>query len=368
MIAVAEDGRVLAHYGALAQRALVDGRWTVFLQAVDSFCDPRARGGLARGGLFARVGRAFERAFVGLPITAAPAANTASAANVAPAANLASVANPAPGPAVPDTDGTCPGGTGGADSQQSECGARGLERAPFIWGLPVLPAWRSGRGQLGYGQLRQLLLLVGEVEQLEACEGSAGDSATTVRELGPDELPPNACDILARRLLMTRRVGVLRDRAWLAWRYRQRPAVEYHLALAERGGELLGLAVARIIDTRAESQPWLLPAPFPGQLEAANPAGKCLVLCEWCVPAGEDARPVGRALLAWARERAQAAGARSIHIHLGERSAEFQALQAAGFKVRATGRTVAARSFLPRRDLVWFADHLEVSLGDTDLI
>ena len=57
-----------------------------------------------------------------------------------------------------------------------------------------------------------------------------------------------------------------------------------------------------------------------------------------------------------------------LRLHLGERSPEFTALQGAGFSVRATGRTVAAHSCLARRDLVWFADHLEVSLGDTDLV
>ncbi len=319
MIAVDGKGRVLAHYGARAQRALVEGRWTVFLQAVDSFCEPRARGGLARAGLFARVGRAFEEAFVGPPHGAADGG--------------------------PELD---------------------VERAPFIWGLPVLPAWRSGRSNLGYGHMRQLLLLVAEVEPAGPGEraGSpvAADARLEIRQLPPGEALPASCDSLSRTLLLGTRAGVLRDRAWLEWRYRARPGVDYDIALVERTGDLLGLAVARVCSA-------LAPAP-PGQSSSREPgdAAPGLVICEWCVPAGDAARGVRGALLKWARERARVAGVGELRLHLGERSPEFTALQGAGFSVRATGRTVAAHSCLARRDLVWFADHLEVSLGDTDLV
>ena len=294
MIALDEEGRVLAHYAGLPQRALVDGEPALHLQAVDSFCDPSRRGGLARAGLFVRVGRAFAQVFVGPP---------------------------------------------GNGVEQTE------EKASFIWGLPVLPAWRSGRDHLGYGQLRRMLLLSADPEDLRTAHGDG--KALEIAEWGPAEPIPACMDELARLALIGTRAGVLRDRAWMQWRYRERPEVDYHLALVQRAGQPLGAAVAR------EGE-------FDGR--------RGLLLCEWIVaPVGEPDQ-TRAALLVWARDRARATGVSEIIAHLGERAAEFLPLQEAGFVVRATGRTVAARSFHRRRDLVWFADHLEVSLGDTDLV
>ena len=65
MLAVGADGRVLAHYAGLGVRVrTVDGELHAS-QAVDSFCDPGVRGGLARRGLFARVGEAYATRFCG---------------------------------------------------------------------------------------------------------------------------------------------------------------------------------------------------------------------------------------------------------------------------------------------------------------
>jgi hypothetical protein len=64
VLALAADGRVLAQYAGLPQRALVEGEPAVLTQAVDSFCVPSARA-LGRRGAFTRAGEAFAARFCG---------------------------------------------------------------------------------------------------------------------------------------------------------------------------------------------------------------------------------------------------------------------------------------------------------------
>ncbi len=59
MLAVAEDGEVLAHYAAIPVRMLVGGLGIRAGQPVDSFSLPEARRGLAAGRMFGRVVEAF---------------------------------------------------------------------------------------------------------------------------------------------------------------------------------------------------------------------------------------------------------------------------------------------------------------------
>lgn len=105
VLAVTEEGRVLAQYAGLPQRVLLDGQPGFFSQSVDSMADPEFRR-LAREPLFVQVGRAFDAGFGGEP---------------------------------PDKD-------------------------TLMWGLPVPIAFRIGKKQLKYELVRQQHKLSGPIE------------------------------------------------------------------------------------------------------------------------------------------------------------------------------------------------------------
>jgi hypothetical protein len=96
VLAVCEDGRVLAQYAGIPQRVLLDGQPGHFSQSVDSMADPEFRR-LAREPLFVQVGRAFDAGF-------------------------------------------------GGDAP---------EKDTLMWGLPVPAAFRIGKKQLKYELVRQ---------------------------------------------------------------------------------------------------------------------------------------------------------------------------------------------------------------------
>ncbi|MSR61536.1 MAG: hypothetical protein EXS08_03690 [Planctomycetes bacterium] len=106
-LAVTPEGRVLAQYAGLPQRALVDGQPTCFSQSVDSMADPEARK-LAREPLFVQVGRAFDAAY----------------------------------------------------------GGEGAGQDMLMWGLPVPVAYRIGKKQLKYQLVRQQHKLSVALERL----------------------------------------------------------------------------------------------------------------------------------------------------------------------------------------------------------
>jgi hypothetical protein len=64
VLALAADGRVLAQYAGLPQRARVEGEPATLTQAVDSFCVPTARA-LGRRGAFTRAGETFAAEYCG---------------------------------------------------------------------------------------------------------------------------------------------------------------------------------------------------------------------------------------------------------------------------------------------------------------
>lgn len=216
-------------------------------------------------------------------------------------------------------------------------------RAPgadaFMWGLPDPPAWRIGRTFLGYQVVRNLNRLV-RAPDAPATASPAGPQATA-HEV---ESVPAGVDELFERVAAERGALVVRDRAHLRWRYFEHPHLRYRMAVSGDGPSPRGLAVYRA-----------------GVLDG-EPSG---ILCDWLVPAGE--REAADALCAWALAAAES-DSLPLTAVFPEIAPEFQAFQRAGFRVRATKRTVVARSY--RRDISvdWLRGHWYMTLGDTDLV
>jgi hypothetical protein len=214
-------------------------------------------------------------------------------------------------------------------------GGRSPGADAFMWGLPDPPAWRIGRTFLGYQVVRNLNRLV------RAPEAPSAGAAGAAHEV---ESVPAGVDELFERVAAERGALVVRDRAHLRWRYFEHPHLRYRMAVFGDGTPPRGLAVYRA-----------------GVLDG-EPSG---ILCDWLVPAA-DTRAAD-ALRAWALAAAQGDGLPLAAV-FPEITPEFPAFQRAGFRVRATKRTLVARSY--RRDISvdWLRAHWYLTLGDTDLV
>lgn len=181
-LALAADGRVVAHYAAIRQRMVVDGAARWFSQSVDSFADPTFASGLARARAFLATGELFASTF------------------------------------------------GGAD----------VERDHVMWGLPVPSAWRIGHHGLGYEIVRTPCTLRREVE----LESRVAPEAPDV-ELAELEAPPADLERLCARVAIDERAIWARDARNATWRFVEHPTWRYRFAAARRAGELVGWAVTR---------------------------------------------------------------------------------------------------------------------------
>jgi hypothetical protein len=112
MAAFDAEGRALAQYAGVPQRARLDGERVYFTQSVGSFCLPEARG-LGHHSLFVRTGFEYAKEYVS------------------------------------------PGGDA------------------WTWGYPVLPARRIGERSLGYERVREQMMLVAAPDAIQAAPSSA---------------------------------------------------------------------------------------------------------------------------------------------------------------------------------------------------
>lgn len=109
------------------------------------------------------------------------------------------------------------------------------------WGFPDPAPMRVGLRYLGYEVLRDVLFLVRAVDGPRP-PTDPGLDVQPVRAFGPQ-----ADALFARCAERGQRTGLVRDGAYLDWRYAAHPDVDYVLLEAReaRGGSLVGLAVAR---------------------------------------------------------------------------------------------------------------------------
>jgi len=210
--------------------------------------------------------------------------------------------------------------------------AHGGRDDALYFGWPVEAAWRVGARSLGYEAVRTQCALV-----LPPAAAPAGGAP--VEPLASfDEQALWLFERCAPRFSC----AVVRDAAWLSWRYLEHPRGPARcLGVRDDAGVLRGLAVCA----------------------RATLAGRDLeLLLELLVP--EDEPEVARALVAAAR----ATQAQALAAWLPERSAWFARLQDWGARVHPTPWRMAARAFAPRVDAAWLASDGWFTLGDSDLV
>ena len=207
----------------------------------------------------------------------------------------------------------------------------------IMWGLPVPPAWRVGKTYLDYELVRTQLKLVAPVDGL--CLGASG--AVEVEEVS--EFPEEVRALAERRSALSGAMAV-RDKAQLDWRFVQHPEKSYRIALAKRGGELVGCSVAST-----------------GAFDQAQSA----LVCDWIADPGDA--EAQSALLAWQAECARAAGEEHLTTILPDSAPEWLSFQRAGFRVRPTQYFLVGRNYTKRYSMIWLYHNWFYTLGDTDL-
>ena len=209
----------------------------------------------------------------------------------------------------------------------------------LMYGLPVPAAWRVGRDQLQYSMLSPLWRLEGEAVTLGGLET---DSDVCV-EAG--DRVPDGVDALFENAATGRAARVIKDRRHLAWRYDARPEGEYLWLRALRNQELVGWMVLAQGAVEGQTALWIMDA---------------------LVGRGDDG--ARRALMAAAGRQARDRGLDTLACIATDACHEWDALQRLGLRVVHSGYSFAGRSYEPRRPVAWWAEHLSLALGDTDLL
>ena len=283
ILAFTDDGKVAGQFGAVTQRVLIDGRPALFSQGVDHMVDAAYRKGLRRDSLLAVLGNTIARLHGG---------------------------------PLPHQD-------------------------SVMWGAPVPAAWRVGKTFVRYEAIRTQLKLQAAPEEL--LPGAAGGAEVEEVQAFPAEVGR-----LFERVRVDgrRRAIAVRDRPQLDWRFCSHPEKSYSIALARRGGELLGYAVF----TR-------------GDFDGAKDEG---LVCDWLVAPGEERAQ--HALLAWLAARARTAGLERLTAIFPDTVPEWLWFQRQGFRARPTRYFIIGRQYARGIDMTWLHRNWTYTLGDTDLV
>lgn len=213
----------------------------------------------------------------------------------------------------------------------------GPDKDLVTFGLPIDEAWRMGKTFLRYELVRRQTVL--------AREPGPGD---TILPEGVAELESAPADARALfdRCSATWGAAVIRDAAYLDWRFVANPRHRYRLfAVRDAAGGTRGLAVYRTGD-------W----PFPG-------AG---LVCDWLVP--HDEPEVGAQLRAALASAARADGAPILLAIVPPWDAWSGRFQADGFGVRSLHYLMSGRDNDPRHHMAWLRDHWWYTLAEVDLV
>lgn len=199
------------------------------------------------------------------------------------------------------------------------------EKHPLMYGLPDRRAHRLGLRHLEWEVLRSENELALEFAPTPAAP--AGEVVVEDVPRFPEEVERAFDGHAAGRAAI-----LVRDAAYLNWRYVERPGSRFALALARRVGEPVGYAVVR--DGR---------------------------LFDWgAAPTDES---VARALLGWARARAT--GHAQLTAVVPDTAPEWLLFQRLGFRVRGTREYLCFRSFQRPAIMSWLYQHWSYSRGDT---
>ncbi len=199
------------------------------------------------------------------------------------------------------------------------------EKHPVLYGLPDRRAHRLGLRHLEWEVLRS------ENELALELSGAAPEPGSDVVVEDVSRFPAEV-ERAFHGHAEGRAAILVRDAAYLNWRYVARPGPPFALALARRAGEPVGYAVVR--DGR---------------------------LFDWGAPAADE--PVARALLAWAC--AHAMGQAHLTAVVPDSAPEWLLFQRLGFRVRGTREYLCFRSFQRPAIMSWLYQHWSYSRGDT---
>lgn len=217
----------------------------------------------------------------------------------------------------------------------------GLGQMAGGYGFPTPEHLRAGKRLAGFVPLGPVPLLS---KPLDA-GSTLGDRGTFFVIVHEEADLDARMDSLWRRCYLERPVAIIRNAAYLRWRYLECPDVRYHFLVAQRrfSRTILGLAVLRL--------GW-----------QTHPIA-CLV--DWLVPSSSAA--VGGALLAYAERMAGAAGMKSLQAWFPPASRQFHFLLEAGFRCEATPYELVALSADPSISLEWARDRWYYTMGDSDI-
>lgn len=213
-----------------------------------------------------------------------------------------------------------------------------------LYGYPVRMAERIGRRFLEYHFLRVVNYLVRDI-------AAPFDPAPDL-EIATGTALPAGVDDLYEALRAERQCWLVRDHAYLNWRYVQIPGSgdgDYRFVEVRRGGRLAGLAVVR-------PEHELIP-------------DVCTV-ADWLAPSGDEG--VMDALLEGARRLGVERARKRLMAVFADPSVEYAALRARGFEVEPSSQTLERRlTFLITGSPIteeFLAEHWWYTLGDSDLI
>jgi hypothetical protein len=199
------------------------------------------------------------------------------------------------------------------------------EKHPVMYGTPGRRAHRLGLRHLEWEVLRS---------ENELALDLAGPASASGADVSVEEVArfPQDVERAFTGWAAARAAVLVRDAAYLNWRYAERPGARCALALARRGGEPVGHAVLS--------------------------GGRLL---DWGAPPEDE--PVVRALLGWARARAR--GHARLTAVVPDSAPEWLLFQRLGFRVLGTKEYLCFRSFQRPAIMSWLFQHWSYSRGDT---
>lgn len=275
------SGRILSQFTGIPRKVRLRDRTVCFAEIVDSFTDPEFRQGLKKPGIFASTCYAFVDHF-GRP-----------------------------------------------------------DREIVMYGLPNPPAFRVGRALLGYVHLYDVQLLTAPSLPPPRDESGLEDGGRCARV---DRYSADA-DAFEARAGAVHEALVVRDAAYLNWRYAARPDLGYSkVEFRDAGGGLFGLAALR-----------------HGWLDGSTCGAAELFF--------DRHHPLVPAAVRRILEIAGAAGDRRVQVFARPGSPEWNGLAQHGFIPEPSHFRFVARTY--DREAVpldWLKDAWYVSLGDFDVI
>ncbi|MFO0982540.1 MAG: GNAT family N-acetyltransferase [Planctomycetota bacterium] len=282
-IAVDPRGDVVAQYACLPYFAQLGGERVVAHQGVDSIAHPEHRRGLKKEGVFLATAKAFFAQW-GRP-----------------------------------------------------------DRVAFGFGFPNKKVYRLGLRQLDYVPVAAPVPTLHRnlFQKPDDDEVGGAELADQVIELAACDA---AVDALWRRCQPDHQLALIRDAAYLRWRYLQCPYGPYRIhALPGADGSLRGLIATR--------QDWMGPPIF--------------AIADWLVPAADEAA-LAR-LLRFAVARARAAGQQRVETWMPASSPHRRAILARGFGEEPCHYNLCVKMYRPSLTLEWMKQHWYYTIGDADV-